>query len=698
MSSVDPARLVLIRCTARDGDQPVRFGTGYFVTQDLVLTANHVVEEGAVAVDIDVRVEAEPGWARAAGVVWSDDQLDAALVRAGGLLKQPGGVEWVRTMPRENVGWESTAYPIAASVREDSVLNVKTSGMDGTLYAQGGAGQGPHQLELSVRAAPPTAGWHGISGAPVFVGPEFVGMITEIPEGFNGKRAVGVRADALLGNAQFRLAIAPRWLEDVPDAVWVLALVAEGRSVEDFAETVTGAIKRCTQTLKLALGEQVRPEPVVRSVADALESPERWLQLVRALCKAPVLIIDVTGFQPASFLVLGIRSVVRRGITITTTATALDESELSKLPFNIQEGKLVFHGGRFEFSDKRHRLRVLGSAIKNGFLELKSHPGYLDLPAYDAVRQPAPEADPRRPGVADIDANDYGDDDTGRPGIPTTVLMLCSYQPEYETHWRFISDIVGTHFADRHLRRMRDLASPRLVGQALYEHVRWATTCVVDWTHWRPNVFFELGVRLASAEIPPVSLVEQTDADAAAQDSLQQKARLLRLFEPTVYTLDGEPKPVRDALAHHERMTGKRGPAPADESVLYDGTYQTAVDAFDWRQERITASPHEFLRESAELQVGKDPQKWGNYQVLYASNSDYRLALARSVEERWIAAWYYLRHRYTKDEVAANGVLRAQLKSLGELVLQSVPARPGDAQIEALRLEIVDLIDEFGDP
>src|SRR5207249_2717652 len=115
-------------CSVKDADQPVRFGTGYFVTQDLVLTASHVVADSAV--DIEIRVEADPGWAPAAGVIWRDDQLDAALVQAKGMLKQAGGVEWAQSMPREDVGWTSTAYPIAAAVHGGGVLDVKTIGMD----------------------------------------------------------------------------------------------------------------------------------------------------------------------------------------------------------------------------------------------------------------------------------------------------------------------------------------------------------------------------------------------------------------------------------------------------------------------------------------------------------------------------------------------------------------------------------------
>ena len=59
---------------------------------------------------------------------------------------------------------------------------------------------------------------------------------------------------------------------------------------------------------------------------------------------------------------------------------------------------------------------------------------------------------------------------------------------------------------------MLDLRSPRLVGQALYEQVRWSSWCLVDLTEWRPNVFFELGVRLACSERDPMCIIQRSYA------------------------------------------------------------------------------------------------------------------------------------------------------------------------------------------
>src|ERR1039458_9676786 len=113
--------------------------------------------------------------------------------------------------------------------------------------------------------------------------------------------------------------------------------------------------------------------------------------------------------------------------------------------------------------------------------------------------------------------------------------------------------------------RILDITSPRLVGQALYEQIRWAETCIVDWTYWRANVFFELGVRLACFEIGPVCLLDEADPEDPTKTNLThlpdltQKSRLKELLRPTEYqfaTTDDErvaaDKALTEAIGAHE--------------------------------------------------------------------------------------------------------------------------------------------------
>jgi hypothetical protein len=146
--------------------------------------------------------------------------------------------------------------------------------------------------------------WRGISGAPVFVDNQLAGIIIQVPDDFKGGRLRGIRAPTLLANASFREAIEPRWLRWTQDQSWVLVIKSEQPAV-DLPPKVAGAIRKFNdQYLVLTGGRAFSPQPVVVAIEDALASPGRWLQLIRALCAAPVMIADVTQFQPAVMLAL----------------------------------------------------------------------------------------------------------------------------------------------------------------------------------------------------------------------------------------------------------------------------------------------------------------------------------------------------------------------------------------------------------
>src|SRR4030095_14440599 len=121
-----------------------------------------------------------------------------------------------------------------------------------------------------------------------------------------------------------------------------------------------------------------------------------------------------------------------------------------------------------------------------------------------------------------------------------------------------------------------------------------------------------------------------------------------------------------------------------------------SLNAFDHSQERVTVSPHELLRGSAEVNLGKDPQKIGETPVLFAANPAFSPELWRSVRERWIAAWLYLRHRYSESEMMANSQLQGELKRVGDSLLQWVREDPADPAIKRLRDEVFALVRTWG--
>jgi hypothetical protein len=182
--------------------------------------------------------------------------------------------------------------------------------------------------------------WAGASGAPVFVDDMLVGLIKST--GFDGGRFHGTPAMALRQNVGFRREIEPAWLEYPRSGSWLLVLASEAGSEEVFMEAVKGSFERHNELIAKAIGETLDSERIrpVR-VNEALDTPVRWLQFVQALCAAPLMIADVTGFEPGVMLALGVRAVVRRGVTVASTSKSLDDLEFATLPFNIQETKLI---------------------------------------------------------------------------------------------------------------------------------------------------------------------------------------------------------------------------------------------------------------------------------------------------------------------------------------------------------------------
>lgn len=680
MPGLDPRRLALVIATVPGaGGDTFRTGTGYFVSADLVLTASHVVDaEGLTA--LDVRTEADATTRVADPVpVWRDALLDAALIRIqGGGLGEVEPIAWLDETPVADLAWHSSAYPDAGKLRINGKPAYKTVGLDGTLHAGGGGGQGARELDLSVKDPPTADDWAGASGAPVFVGERLAGFIAQAPRSFEGRRLAGIPAASLLQNHGFLIALSEPWLAAglLPQRPWVLVVLSEGRDT-DLGDWVDGTLESDREAIESALGAAFEPVSIKVRITDALRSPGHWLRFVGVLCAAPLAIFDATGFEPAVMLALGVRAVVRRGVTITSTAQALTPAHLSALPFNIQETKLVHHGSGYDPADEKHPHKRIAAAIKKGWKELHSQPRYLDLPAYDGVRCPYPAAS----------ADDIG--------AVERILVLCAFGAAHDANWLQVSNAAVLHYPRRKPARMLDVASPRLVGQALYEGIRWARTCIVDWTGWRANVFFELGVRLACAEIGPVNLI---DAAAAAPqaEALAQQAALLTLLRPAEYAAKQGNEPLRAAFRAHD-ATARKAPPPLPASALpHDATYRACLEAYDWAHEAITVEPVEALRRSVRELFGTDPQAAGQKPVLYSANPRFNAELERSVSERWIAAWHYLEQRHPRERWAEDAELRRALDVLANQVLQfGLHSVGADAQLLALRKHIEDVIDEL---
>jgi hypothetical protein len=640
-----------------------------------------------------VRTEADGAWHDASPTAaWRDADLDAVLIRLDDPLPGIAAAPWAEEAIVDNVDWQSVGYPKAAKIEDGGRPSWKSIGLRGILYGAGGGGQGRKQLDLGVDDPPAIELWSGASGAPVFVGGQLAGFIRQVPPNFGGDRLIGVPATSLLESAGFRVATVESWLapNSLPhDEAWVLVVASEAEDTE-LARWVDTALKNDEAAIRQVVHKDFVLQPVRAKISEAMQSPGHWLRLVRALCMAPIAIFDATDFEPAVMLALGVRAVVRRGVTITSTARELSADQLAQLPFNIKETKLVHHGYYLGLGDERSPDKAIAAAIKKGIQELRTQPRYLDLPAYDGVRCPYPAS---------------SNDDIG---AVERILMLCPFHEAYARNWLVLSGMLAQRYARRRPARMLDLASPRLVGQALYEGVRWSRTCVIDWTGWRANVFFEFGVRLACANVSPVCLLDAADPAALGEDPLPQKRRLLELWHPTVYRIPQDDNPriwaenrrtLDVAFDVHDAIAADRAPAVPLSAVPHEGTYRTCRESFAWLQEGITTEPHVLLRRSVVDPFGPDPQHAGVQPILFAAdNTPFSTALEASIRERWVAAWYYLANRYPAAQWGTDPALREQVRTLANQVLQFGPRKDEtDPHLQALRETLYDVIDQLDD-
>jgi hypothetical protein len=141
MDGLDTMRLVLVRSIVKNstGEETYVYGTGYFVTRELVLTANHVVCSNPYAVEVrpEAQLDGQPPWLQAEPVpVWMNQQLDAALLKVVKPIQEVELPRWPKTVFAHNVEWHSAAYPHAASQKTEDGRAYKSAGLKGTFIGK----------------------------------------------------------------------------------------------------------------------------------------------------------------------------------------------------------------------------------------------------------------------------------------------------------------------------------------------------------------------------------------------------------------------------------------------------------------------------------------------------------------------------------------------------------------------------------
>jgi hypothetical protein len=408
------------------------------------------------------------------------------------------------------------------------------------------------------------------------------------------------------------------------------------------------------------------------SLAQVFSSAEELRKSIQKLCRAEVAVFDITELQAGIMFLLGVRSVVRRGVTVCSSANVTVKDIGEALPFHLQALNVSSHSAA-QKSPRAHEL--LGLKIIRGLRELAALPEYLDLPAYDAVRALGPTPETFK-------------------SIPRKVLVLCPYSPEYESlNWepvladelygklRLLRDDdepdVADVFADTRgemLVRLCDIETPRLVLQTFYDFVRRVEMCVVDWTSCRPNVMFELGVRMAVNPLGAVHIID-TETPVAQDRSGAHVQTMMERFNIIEYS---SKNPDSDSF---RRMVewfdqGVRQRNNPEERGNYRATrqmdylvYDTIAAFFEKQEQSVSGSVVSDLVDQANLMSNAELESHGTTSALYHDvSAELRRRAQADAAERRIAAWLYMDSRYGDADLAANSRLLLEFRALAAQV------------------------------
>jgi hypothetical protein len=392
-------------------------------------------------------------------------------------------------------------------------------------------------------------------------------------------------------------------------------------------------VRNATQRLAQRSGSDrfgpIHTGPVFISTTDVFANSAAYERVVRALCKVDIAVFDITDLESATMLLLGIRSAVRRGVTVTVTRD-IDEEE--GLPFNLTALNPIRLN---RFGDD---VEAIADAMEHGLVGLAAWPhAYLDLPSYDAVRE-----------VED-----------SRVLTPENHVLVLRW---FEKKYRAVAPLIIDHqvkrvFGERtRIVTTLDSRSPQVVGQRLYAEIRKTQLCIADWTAWRPNVLFEFGVRLAVNPIDPILVLSDLapdgwEADEWPRSEPDDKSRelLSSFFAPIPFEMATDPQseagepdnPVFIALEEFDPQRGRR----VQGAKLSPGrTYNVVCEAVDRAREPGGRPVERFLEAHAELLAGPAVPETGGLPILYSE------ALGQQAREAsadyLLAAWYYLDGRH----------------------------------------------------
>ena len=677
-------------------------GTGFLVyDHEHILTAHHVVksvQQKKVTVR-DVRTKE----IHQASVQLLLENWDVALLR----LDEPLANIQPLTLSQQKLdpGTEFRTYGFPTILKYHRWHLGKISGEDDGKYNFAFRASYPDRLD-------------GLSGAPVFIlgdktyavvgivrthGPDNLQMGTIVPSaGFYDKLLLELQSTELTYE---------------PWCYVVLSQTDKLKDLDGNPYTLRQAIDDAIGVLQNdpLIKKDLRP-PEFIDATDLVENADAYKGAISKLCRAKIAIFDVTYYEPVVMLLLGIRSVVRRGITIASSGN-FGIGDVINFPFGIKEVSIISHTEKQQTTEveENRTSYIIQKKILEGRRQLETIPQYLDLPAFDAVRNLPPA---------------YREPDTDK------VLVLCPYSKNYtDNNWRVLQQRLGlslkgkiaeesTNPASKEARviRILDVISPRLVSQTIYEAIRRTDLCIADWTEWRPNVFFELGVRLAVTNVSRFTvciiegryreLVKKIDqnleefrknplaidvlihklAIADSNEATEQNPaserysmiapqceRLFELFHPLEYNApfsseDPEfaslrqhfpfhPSVYKDMMSYYKykeegeiASKGGKGRAP-------NFTYEIIEKKIDVDEEVISIPVYlELLRT---VQLFEEEESKGQTALLYPGREELKRKAEDGIVERLLAAWYFINNEYSEEEIIRNDQLFNACQDIG---------------------------------
>jgi tetratricopeptide (TPR) repeat protein len=451
--------------------------------------------------------------------------------------------------------------------------------------------------------------------------------------------------------------------EKAPD--WGLTELVRDAVAGETGDRIWNAFYAAASNLRLVSGKQRCPPPTfepsairigVFSVLDAFGSPQGLDTAVRAIAEADLVVFDVTDFEPAIMLLVGIRSACRRWLTVCSHGAGWVEGQPLGLPFNLQDLNINSHTPRASRVGPDPVVDRFVRRVETGFLQAATQPRYLDLPGYDALRQ----LGPHYTASSTIDPSER-------------ILVLCAYTDSFFSNWQFVSSRLKQALWLKkkykpEIERIIDYGTPQLIRQSIYEQVRRTAACVVDWSEFSASVFLELGVRLAVSEWGAIQVIDDRYLPGGARASkLAQVDLMRRLLDPMPYKYRAE---ASDALERVVDVLLQRSPN-LDAEANYNRIHRSLLPVIETVQP--TQPPVvEELRRRADSLHHPQMSRVGAPQILFHGSDLAKKDSERTALELRIAAWLYLEHRVPLVKLNEDEQLFKSYRELGRSAIDAL--------------------------